>query len=190
MAAVERCFSHRIHLILYGRYVMNRAIGYETYRPLVARFVSLVLEAMADRMVSIVLYGSVARHEARPESDIDLLLVTHRAPPGYRERLEPLLPILRHLRHEPSWKALEARGIFPSFSLLVLSREEADCNRYIYLDMIEDARILIDRQGFFQGRLKALDSRLSKLGARKIRRNGTWYWDLKPDLAPDEVLVL
>ena len=187
---MKRHFSHRIHLIPYGRYMMNRAIGYETYEPLVARFVSLVLEAMADRIVSIVLYGSVARSEARPESDMDLLLVTESAPPSYRARLEPMLPILRHLRHDPSWKALEARGAFPSFSLLVLSRKEADRNRYIYLDMIQDARILIDRQGFFLGRLKALESRLHELGARKIRQNGNWYWDLKPDLAPGEVLVL
>ena len=169
---------------------MNRAIGYETYRPLVARFVSLVLETMEDRIVSIVLYGSVARNEARPESDIDLLLVTESAPPSYRARLDPILPILRHLRDDPSWKALEAEGIYPSLSVLMLSRQEADRNRYIYLDMIEDARILIDYQGFFQGRLEALESRLSELGARKIRRNNTWYWDLKPNLAPDEVLVL
>ncbi len=28
------------------------------------------------------------------------------------------------------------------------------------------------------------------IGARKIRRDSGWYWDLKPDLKPDEVLVL
>ena len=169
---------------------MNRTIGYETYRPLVARFVSLVLKKMEDRIVSIVLYGSVARNEARPESDIDLLLVTESAPSSYRARLEPILPILRHLRDDPSWKALEAEGIYPSFSVLMLSRQEADHNRYIYLDMIKDARILIDHQGFFLERLKALESRLCELGAKRIQRNNTWYWDLKPDLAPDEMLVL
>ena len=50
--------------------------------------------------------------------------------------------------------------------------------------------ILIDREGFFQNRLKALQNRLRELGARKIRRNGDWYWDLKPDLTPDEVVIL
>jgi predicted nucleotidyltransferase len=141
-------------------------------------------------VVSLILYGSVARGEARPESDVDVLLVLKDAPPVYRDRLRPLLPILRRLRRESCWKNLETQGLSPSLSVLVLSREEADRNRCLYLDMLEDARILIDREGVFQNRLRALGTRLRELGARRVRKNGDQYWDLKPDLAPGEFVTL
>lgn len=169
---------------------MKRAVGYLDYQPLLDAFISLVQETLGDQLVSVVLYGSVARRETQPESDIDLLLILEEASPVYRQRLQPLLPIVRQVRRHSCWKDLEARGLSPSLSLLVLSRQEAEQNRYLYLDMIEEARILVDRAGFFQGRLKALQRRLRELGARKVRQNGAWYWDLKPDLKPGEVVTL
>ena len=164
--------------------------GYSTYKALLDRFVSLVQQVFGEQVISIVLYGSVARGDAQPESDIDMLLVLDNIPVNYHKRLEPLLPVLRLIKKEVCWKALEKRGIFPSFSVLILSREEANQNRYLYLDMLTDAKILIDRDNFFQNRLQKLNARLKELGAQKIQRNGGWYWDLKPDLTPGEAVVL
>ena len=78
----------------------------------------------------------------------------------------------------------------PSLNLLVLSSEEAKENRFLYLDMVDEARILVDRRRFFQNKLESLRKRLKELGAQKVRRNGDWYWDLKPDLKPGEVIIL
>lgn len=78
----------------------------------------------------------------------------------------------------------------PSLNLLVLSSEEAKENHLLYLDMVDDARILVDRGRFFQRKLDSLRKRLKELGAQKVRRNGDWYWDLKPDLKPGEVIIL
>jgi len=132
----------------------------------------------------------MARGKARPDSDVDLLLILRDAPAGYWKRLQPLLPILRRLREEPCWKELQKEGMTPFLSLLVLSLEEAKENRYLYLDMIEGARILVDRDGFFRGKLRSLRRRLEELGARKVRRNGDWYWDLKPDLKLGDIVIL
>ncbi len=168
---------------------INR-IGYSEYKVLLNDFVNLVQQVLGDQLISVVLYGSVARGTARPDSDVDLLVVLRMAPAGYWKRLQPFLPILSKLRREPCWKKLEEQGITPFLSLLVLSLEEASENRYLYLDMVEEAQILVDQGGFFRSKLDDLQKRLKELGARKVQRDGEWYWDLKPDLKPGEVITL
>ena len=37
----------------------------------------------------------------------------------------------------------------PELNVLIFSRAEAERNRHLYLDMIEDALLLVDRGGFF-----------------------------------------
>lgn len=53
-----------------------------------------------------------------------------------------------------------------------------------------DARILVDRDGFLQDALQGLRKRLDELGARRIWRGNAWHWDLKPDYRPGEVFEL
>jgi predicted nucleotidyltransferase len=169
---------------------MSKLVRFSDYQPLLDSFVSLLRQSIGDNLVSIILYGSVARDQATLESDVDLLLILNETSQVYFERLQVLLPLLRKLRQDPAWKNLTDRGIYPALSVLILSREEANQNRYLYLDMIEDARILLDQDGFFQNRLVILKKRLQELGAKKVIRDGSWYWDLKPDLKPDEVVTL
>ena len=165
-------------------------LGYNHYKSLLDRFLDRLSECFGNDLVSLVLYGSVARGTAGSNSDIDLLIVIDDAPASYRDRLQPLLPILHQMRTEPEYRAMEVDGVVPVISTLILSRAEADRNRLLYLDMIEDGRILHDRDGFFQGRLRKLSDRLKQLGSKKIRCNGTWYWDLKPGSRLGETVVL
>lgn len=169
---------------------MNRAVGYSEYKVLLNTFIDLIRQALGDQVISVVLYGSVARGTARPDSDVDLLLIVRDAPAGYWKRLQPILPILSRLREEPCWKKLEEQGLTPFLSLLVLTLEEAKENRYVYLDIIEDARILVDQGGFFRGKLEGLRRRLEELGAKKVQRDKDWYWDLKPDLKLGDIVIL
>lgn len=170
--------------------VAQRKIGYPDYQSLLDCFSAMILETCDEQVISIVLYGSVARGDAGPESDVDILLIMKEASPVYRQRLQPLIALMRQLRQQPCWKALEARELAPSLSVLILSKEEAEQNRYLYLDMTDGARILFDRDAFFHMRLDTVRMRLRELGARKVRRDATWYWDLKPDLQPGEVVTL
>jgi len=56
--------------------------------------------------------------------------------------------------------------------------------------MVEDARILYDKDDFFTNWLKRFISRLKKLGAKRVWRGNMWYWVLKPDYKPGEVIEL
>lgn len=160
------------------------------FQAIVDRFTDLAEEQIGDNLISLVLYGSVARGDAGPESDIDILIVLSEGSNSYYERLQPVLPILEKTTKEFIRVTGDAIDLPPEISTLVLTREEASKHRHIFLDMIEDARIMFDRDDFFKERLKALSSRLEELGSKKIRINGSWYWDLKPDLKPGEVVAL
>ncbi|MBE3577614.1 MAG: hypothetical protein IMX00_07970 [Limnochordales bacterium] len=54
----------------------------------------------------------------------------------------------------------------------------------LFLDMVEDARILYDRDGFLCGYLERLRRHLKQLGARRVSHAGAWYWDLSPTTNP------
>jgi uncharacterized protein len=166
------------------------ALGLDTYQPLLDRFTDTLEQVYGDRLISVVLFGSVARGTANPDSDLDLLVIIDGLPERYGDRLDDILPILKGLRVDPTYDLLISEGIFPSPSVILFTPKEANQHRLLYLDMIEDSVRLFDRQGFFENRLEALRIRLKELGAAKTRQNGDWYWDLKPDLRPGEALVL
>ncbi|MCX9011112.1 MAG: nucleotidyltransferase domain-containing protein [Candidatus Methanoperedens sp.] len=160
--------------------------GYKDYKQILNKFKQLLLEKFGDKLISFVLYGSVARGTAGEESDIDLLIILKDAPSVYYERLEPVIEIELKLRESTS------ENTAPSiFSCIILSKEEAMENRNIFLDMIDASIILYDRNNFFKNRLKELKNRLLELVSKKIvLEDKTWYWDLKPDIAPGEVIEL
>lgn len=132
-----------------------------------------------ENLVSIVLFGSAARGTAKPESDLDLCVVLEQAPRSTSEKIDIMLAAQKESKIEEP------------FSYIVYSRQEAMENRPLFLDMTIHAKILFDKDGFFAGRLEALKKRLKELGSRRVEMpDGSWYWDLKPDLKFGEVFTL
>lgn len=167
-------------------------IGFEFYKEFLEKLLGLLRKDFGSDLISLVLYGSVGRGKAKELSDIDLLLILDNPPANYHRRLDRVLKLHRHLEKEEIYKRVKRRlKNDPYLSYIILSKKEAEENRYIFLDMIQDAKILYDRDDFFAKRLKEMESHLRKLGTRRISlEDGTWYWDLKPDLKPGEVFTL
>lgn len=78
----------------------------------------------------------------------------------------------------------------PSLSPILKTPEEVAAGSPLFLDMVDDARILFDRDGFLQRAFAGLAARLARLGAKRIWRENMWYWDLKPDYQPGEVFEI
>ena len=169
----------------------NQKIGYGYYQELLDSFRELLIERLGNSLLSIAIYGSVARGEAGSGSDIDIVIVQKDTPPIYHKRLKPFIEVELKLRESKIYNKLLARGIFPCLAYLVLSQDELNRNKNLFLDMIENSIILFDREGFLKKLLEDLKHRIQELGSRKISLgDGSWYWDLKPDLVAGEIFEL
>jgi len=124
----------------------------------------------------------------REDSDVDLLIVAQNLPRGRMARVREFEQVEQAL--ESFLLEMRKQGIETYLSPLFKTKEEALAGSPIFLDMVEDARILYDRDSFFASRLRELKQRLEILGARRIRRGSAWYWDLKPDYKPGDVIEL
>jgi len=141
-----------------------------------------------DRLISLAIFGSVARGTYRHDSDIDLLLVVDRLPRGRMKRIAEFMRIEERLGK--TLKDARKQGLFIELSPIIKGPDEVEAGSPLFLDMIEDIKVLYDKDCFLMNRLKRLKARLDKLGARRLWRGNAWYWDLKPDFKPGDVIEL
>ena len=156
--------------------------------PEIERLLGLLLDVCQRfyeaRLVSLVVFGSVGRGTPRPDSDIDILVVADPLPDGRIPRIREFDAIEQ---------SVASGGLSDSahrLSAIFKTPREVRRGSPLFLDMLDDGRLLCDRDGFFAGELAALKARLDKLGSKRIWKDDTWYWDLKPDFKPGDEIVL
>ncbi len=160
----------------------------ERFKELEDKLLAEVKSFYGDRLVSFVVFGSVARETYRFDSDIDVLIIAEGLPNGRMKRVAQFLTI--EDRIESFLKSLQKEGINTCISTVFKTPEEAEMGSPLFLDMVEDASILFDSNGFFSKRLVRLRNRLRELGSKRVWRGNAWYWVLKPDYKPGEVIEL
>jgi len=160
----------------------------QRYDELLDQLLAELKRTYGRRLVAYAVFGSVGRRTPRYGSDIDFLLVVRGLPRGRFNRVEEFLKVETGL--EPALKAPASEGGPIALSPVFKTPEEVEAGSPLFLDLVEDARILYDPEDFLGRYLDRLRARLRELGARRIRRGNAWYWELKPDLKPGEVFSL
>ncbi len=163
----------------------------ESRRVFIAELVRLLREELKNALVSVVIFGSVARNQAKTDSDTDVLIVSSAFEKGMTSRMERLVKVIGQLELTEPFTNLERRGINTWVQFHPLTKDEAKTNRAIYLDMTEDAVIVFDEDNFMKNILENLRKKLRLIGAKRVfLEDGSWYWDLKPGIKRGEVVEL
>ncbi|MEM4141108.1 MAG: nucleotidyltransferase domain-containing protein [Nitrososphaeria archaeon] len=147
-----------------------------------------ILKVFGDQLISLVLFGSYARGEPRPESDIDLLIVL-RTLPLERIELHKLIDKVEENLKE-LYSGLLAIGYKPVLSPIVLDVDTASRIRPLYLDIVFDAKILFDKSDFIKNVFERLRKRMETIHAERKRLGKLWYVVLKKDYRFGEVIEL
>ncbi|HVZ33367.1 MAG TPA: nucleotidyltransferase domain-containing protein [Polyangiaceae bacterium] len=141
-----------------------------------------------ESLISVAVFGSVARGTMRHDSDIDLFVVARDLPAGRLARVAAFEPVEQHV--DALVEAAHRDGVHTRISPVLRTPDEVEHGSPLLLDMTREVRILIDRGGFLRDRLDRLHARLTALGAQRIRKKGGYYWLLQPDLKPGEDIQL
>ena len=130
----------------------------------------------------------MARGTARPDSDVDVLIIYQ----GRRQQVEQVvMHYLGELESAPEYLALARQGIRADIYPVFMDREALADTRWILLDIADHGIVLHDPDLILTHKLERLRQRLAELGSRKVMlEDGTWYWILKPDWKPGEVIEL
>ena len=158
----------------------------EPYKTLIEELIEALKRKYGAKFISLVVFGSVARGEARKDSDVDLLLVIDSIPKRRLERQKEFMEVEKEL--EGYLNELFDEGYFIDFSPIIKTPEEAMRFSPLYLDMVEDAIIAYDKDNFFMKILDRVRKRLEELGSKRVRMGKKWYWILKPDYRFGEVI--
>lgn len=140
------------------------------------------------RLLSLAVFGSVARGTMRPDSDIDLLLVADPLPAGRMQRRAEFDAV--EARLAASLAEARADGVQTILSPVFKTPEELRQGSFLFLDLTDQARILRDRGGLLRDYLADLAARLRAMGARRVYKGGGYYWVLKPDYKPGDRIEL
>lgn len=121
-------------------------------------------EALGRDLISVVLFGSQAREDAKPESDWDLLMIGRQFPQKHLKRYQYLKTILpASLRGNVSILAktpAEFENSFPS----------------LYLDIALDGVILYDPNQYAFRKLDLLKKIIAQKGLQRTQVNDDFVW--------------
>ncbi len=144
-------------------------------------------ETYQDRLISLAVYGSYARGEARLNSDLDLFIVLRGSNDNRSARRDQFIAQIENPLEKDRLR-LASHGIRIELSPLILNQSEADRFLPIYLDMVDSCVVIRDQGDFLKRRLLTIREKMRRWGSRRHEVAGGWYWEIQPGLKWNETI--
>ena len=158
------------------------------WRALAERAAAMYRAALGDDLVAVAVFGSVVRGTQEARSDLDLYVVTR---PEASVWFDPRLRDRRRICETTEYQRLAREGYRPDPQPVFHTVAELKRHPWLLLDIAHHGVVLYDPERVLEMELAAERARLRALGAKRVERPaGTWYWDLKPDWRPGDVIEL
>ena len=134
-------------------------------------------------LLGVWLFGSVARGDARPNSDLDLLVAASGLK-GSRSRMADVAMSPVNVGSEKTF--FFRNGFVTDVSLYPMTEEELGRFYPIMLDVLDQGVIIYERGEILSRAARSMKDWLSSMRVRRVTLKSGWMWLLPPDLKVGE----
>ena len=124
------------------------------FMPLLKKYINFLKREFGDDLISVCLFGSIAKGDFKCGSDIDVLVVIKGLPLDIGYRIRRISHIKRKLKATEEYKALKNRNLPRLISEVIFTPEEIKKHPSILLDITIDGIILYDKDNFLKKELE------------------------------------
>ena len=159
------------------------------FRHYLKSFLSYLKEELNEDLISLIIYGSVARSTWNRESDVDVLLIVSN---NYFNQFneDKISEITINFYNKCREGSMYDNYINHSIQILTLSINDLDKFRTLFYDIAVDGIIIYDTNNIGLNLLMKYRNRIEKMGLKRIFLNkNDFYWERK-DIEFGELIEL
>ncbi len=147
------------------------------FRDYLFNFVKLMKENYKEDLLSIILFGSVARGKWNNESDIDLFIIFTNKSSLRTTINNRLTKIISDYERKSKLRSSKGDRLFSTIQDISLVLEDLHTFRTVFYDIAMDGIILFDRNQTGFHFLKKIKKRIEEKGLRRIFiKENDYYW--------------
>ncbi|MFA6416149.1 MAG: nucleotidyltransferase domain-containing protein [Candidatus Paceibacterota bacterium] len=155
------------------------ALGVDDYNNFLEEFKQKVNKECEGKVLSIILFGSVARGEARGSSDIDLLIIFDEEKISRKNINNKFIQIIKNSRRQKTYLDLSKKSIYPEIYPVFLSSKHLNSFLWLFLDISDHGIIFDDNQNIGKKFLEDIKDKIKNTNSKKSTLpSGKWCWVL------------
>ena len=151
------------------------------FRDYLYNFITTLKNAFEEKLLSAILFGSVARGKWTSNSDLDIFLIFSDDAPEKTHLSQRLAEVKLAFYKTHELKNQEGKTLYHPFQLLHHSVNELETFRTLFYDIVSDGILMIDRNGTGANFIKRIKQRIKRVGLKRIfNGNDNYYWQHEP----------
>lgn len=159
-------------------------LGIKDYQKFLDIFVSQVNKYLGDKVLSLILFGSASRGQAKGNSDLDVFVFFDDKKINKDDINTKFIQIIYDLRQSKEYKNLVVKNIYPEIYPFLISKSKANDSLWVFFDACEEGVVLKDTNNFGILLIKNTKKKIKELGGRKTQLpSGKHCWILFKNFA-------